>query len=58
MNISLDSITVSESCDLYLMHFSACPFFRELLGCSIPCLREQQVGIVFELCLLVTVSYC
>jgi len=38
----------SNSCALYLMACSAWPIFRELLGCSIPCLREHQVVIVFE----------
>jgi len=37
-----------DSCALYLMDCSAWPIFRELLGCSIPCLREHQVVIVFE----------
>jgi len=38
----------SDSCDLYLMDCSAWPIFRELLGCSIPCLWEHPVIIVFE----------
>jgi len=38
----------SDSCALYLMDCSAWPIFRELLGCSIPCLREHPVIIVFE----------
>jgi len=38
----------SDSCTLYLMDCSAWPIFRELLGCSIPCLREHPVIIVFE----------
>ena len=38
----------SDSCALYLMDCSAWPSFRELLGCSIPCLQEHQVVIVFE----------
>jgi len=33
---------------LYLMNCSAWPIFRELLSCSIPCLREHPVIIVFE----------
>ena len=35
------------SCALYLVDCSAWPIFRELLGCSIPCLREHLVIIVF-----------
>ena len=31
----------SDSCALYLMDCRAWPIFRELLGCSIPCLREH-----------------
>jgi len=38
----------SDSCALYLMDCSAWPIFRQLLGCSISCLREHQVVIVFE----------
>jgi len=38
----------SDSCALYLMDCSAWPIFRELLACSIPCLREHPVIIVFE----------
>jgi len=38
----------SFSCTLYLMDYSAWPIFRELLDCSIPCLREHQVVLVFE----------
>jgi len=38
----------SDSCALYLMDCSAWPNFRELLGCSIPCLREHPVVIVFK----------
>jgi len=38
----------SDSCALYLLDCSAWPIFRELLGCSIPCLREHLVIIVFE----------
>ena len=38
----------SDSCALYLMDCSVWPIFRELLGCSIPCLREHPVIIVFE----------
>ena len=37
-----------DSCALYLMDCRAWPIFRELLGCSIPCLREHPVIIVFE----------
>jgi len=38
----------SDLCALYLMDCSAWPIFRKLLGCSIPCLREHPVIIVFE----------
>jgi len=38
----------SDSCALYLMDCSAWQIFRELLGCSIPCLRKHPVIIVFE----------
>ena len=38
----------SDSCALYLVDCSAWQIFRELLGCSIPCLREHPVVIVFE----------
>ena len=38
----------SDSCALYLMDCSAWPILRQLLGCSIPCLRVHQVVIVFE----------
>ena len=38
----------SDSCALYLMDCSAWPILRELLGCSIPCLREHPVIVVFE----------
>ena len=40
--------TESDSCALYLTDCSAWPIFRELLCCSIPCLREHPVIIVFE----------
>jgi len=42
------SFWLSDSCALFLMDYSAWPIFRELLGCSIPCLREHLVIIVFE----------
>ena len=38
----------SDSCALYLMGCSAWPIFRELLGCSIPCLQEHPDIVVFE----------
>jgi len=38
----------SDSCALYLMDCSVWPIFREILGCSIPCLRQHPVIIVFE----------
>ena len=38
----------SDSCTLYLMDCRAWLIFRELLSCSIPCLREHPVIIVFE----------
>jgi len=40
--------TESDSCALYLMDCSAWPIFTEILGCSIPCLREHPVIIVFK----------
>ena len=38
----------SDSCAWYLMDCSVWPIFREILGCSIPCLRQHPVIIVFE----------
>jgi len=36
-----------DSCTLYLVDCSAWPIFRELLCCSIPCLQEHLVIVVF-----------
>ena len=36
-----------DLCALYLADCSAWPVFREFLGCSIPCLRQHLVVIVF-----------
>ena len=38
----------NDSCALYLVDCSAWTIFRELLGCSMPCLQEQPVVFVFE----------
>ena len=35
-----------DSCALYLVDCSAWPILRELLGCSIPCLREHLVVVL------------
>ena len=44
----INILHISDSCALYLMDCSAWPIFRKLLGCSIPCLSDHQVVIVFE----------